>query len=67
MNVTYTLKHAVGKRQKFMFNGIIYASDILQFEGLDEQYVVTKRTLVIPFEIDQPITDVMLETEPYKP
>ncbi|EJM14362.1 hypothetical protein PMI21_03717 [Pseudomonas sp. GM18] len=67
MNVTYTLKHAVGKRQKIMFDGIIYASDILQFEGLDEQYVVTKRTLVIPFDIDQPITDVMLETEPYKP
>ncbi|MGF6282640.1 hypothetical protein ABH912_003172 [Pseudomonas sp. BT76 TE3572] len=67
MNITYTLKHPIGKRQNFMFDGIIYATDVLQFEGLDDQYIVTKRTLTIPFEIDQPIERVTLETELYKP
>ena len=67
MKVTYTLKSPVGNRRQFMFDGIIYATDILQFEGIDQQYVVTKRTLVVPFEIDEPISDVMLETVVYKP
>ena len=40
MNITYTLKYPIGKRQNFMFDGIIYATDVLQFEGLDEQYIV---------------------------
>jgi hypothetical protein len=66
MKVTYTLKNPVGKRRQFMFDGIIYATDILQFEGVDQQYRVTKRTLVVPFEIDEPISDVILDTEVYK-
>ncbi|MFJ4546742.1 hypothetical protein ACIP1X_24470 [Pseudomonas sp. NPDC088885] len=67
MTVTYTLQSPVGSRQKFMFEGIIYATDILQFEGVTQQYIVTKRTLVVPFKLDEPIEDVLLETEVYKP
>ncbi|WP_085611321.1 MULTISPECIES: hypothetical protein [unclassified Pseudomonas] len=67
MKVTYTLKNPVGNRRYFMFDGIIFKTDILKFEGVDQQYIVTKRTLVVPFDIEEPITDVMLETEVYKP
>lgn len=67
MAVTYTLKNPVGNRQDFMFDGIVYATDILKFEGFDQQYIVTQRTLVVPFDIGKPITDVMLETKVYIP
>ena len=67
MKVTYTLKNPVGNRRYFMFEGIVNLSDILKFEGVDQQYIVTKKILSVPFDIEEPITDVMLETEVYKP
>ncbi|ANI52585.1 hypothetical protein ACKUG4_08335 [Pseudomonas glycinae] len=67
MKVTYTLKNPVGNRRYFMFEGIVNLSDILKFAGVDQQYIVTKKILSVPFDIEEPITDVMLETEVYKP
>lgn len=67
MKVTYTLMNPVGNRRSFMFEGIVNLSDILKFEGVDQQYIVTKKILSVPSDIAKPITDVMLETEVYKP
>ncbi|WP_085647677.1 MULTISPECIES: hypothetical protein [unclassified Pseudomonas] len=67
MKVNYTLKNPVGNRRYFMFEGIVNLSDILKFAGVDQQYIVTKKILSVPFDIEEPITDVMLETEVYKP
>jgi hypothetical protein len=67
MKVTYKLMNPVGNRRSFMFEGIVNLSDILKFEGVDQQYIVTKKILSVPFDIAEPITDVMLETKVYKP
>ncbi|WP_426235565.1 hypothetical protein [Pseudomonas sp. TWP3-2] len=67
MTITYTLNDAIGKREQFDFDGIVSAGDILQFEGMNKLYVVTKRTLDVPFDISLPITRVTLETKPYEP
>ena len=49
-----------GKKKQITFDGVIYKGDILEFEGAATQYEVVKRFLTVPFDLNEPITDVAL-------
>ncbi|WP_321862657.1 hypothetical protein [Pseudomonas paraveronii] len=61
----YDLNMPDGQKKQITFDGVIYKGDILKFEGADTQYEVNKRFLSVPFDLDEPITDVVLEVEIY--
>ena len=67
MSNLYVVKFSDGIEQKITFDGVVYPRDILRFAAIDGEYVVTKRTLEIPSDIDEPITEVILEVERYTP
>lgn len=61
----YNLNMPDGQKKQITFDGVIYKGDILKFEGADTQYEVINRFLSVPFDLDEPITDVVLEVEIY--
>ncbi|RTY66453.1 hypothetical protein EKA85_13640 [Pseudomonas veronii] len=61
----YELNMPDGKKKQITFDGVIYKGDILEFEGAATQYEVVKRFLTVPFDLNEPITDVVLEVVTY--